>query len=193
MVMQSDYLARLNEIQNGTTTEIAMALFDCLPAVPLDAMFGTWRGSGLQTGHPLDGMLETFGWYGKRFDGLEDVHPLVFETPEGQLFNINPSKIPLGMVMRHSKLFKHPAVSKVFNTVAGLFRTTKPQARIRMTEFRGVLTATMIYDALPINDVFRRINHDTVLGVMDMRGGDKPFVFVLTQVVEVEAAMASVV
>lgn len=191
--MQSDYLARLNEIQNGTTTEIAMALFDCLPAVPLDAMVGPWRGSGLPTGHPLDGMLEIFGWYGKRFDGLEDVHPLVFETPEGELFNINPSKIPLEMVMRHANLFKHPAASKVFNTVAGLFRTTKPQARMRMTEFRGVLTATMIYDALPIHDVFRRINHDTVLGVMDMRGVDKPFMFVLTQGIEVEAAMASVV
>jgi len=81
--------------------------------------------------------------YGKRFDGLEDVHPLVFETPEGELFNINPSKIPLGIVMRHSKLLKHPAASKVFDTIAGLFRTTKPQARARMAAFRGVLTATM--------------------------------------------------
>jgi hypothetical protein len=26
-----------------------------------------------------------------------------------------------------------------------------------MTEYRGVVSATMIYDALPINDVFRKV------------------------------------
>jgi hypothetical protein len=47
-----------------------------------------------------------------------------------------------------------------------------------MTEFRGVVTATMCYDALPIHDAFRRIDDDTRLGVMDLRGAP-PFVFVL--------------
>jgi hypothetical protein len=144
-------------------------------------MFGSWRGSGLETGHPLDGMLERFGWHGKRFDGPEDAHPLVFEKPGGELFSINPSMIPMGMVIRHAGLFRHPAVSKLFKAVAGLLRTTKPQARLRMTEFRGVLTATMIYDALPINDVFRRVDQDTLLGVMDLRGVEQPFVFVLSR------------
>ena len=27
----------------------------------------------------------------------------------------------------------------------------------------------MIYDALPINDIFRKVDDDTVLGVMDLR------------------------
>ncbi|CAJ1586868.1 DUF4334 domain-containing protein [[Mycobacterium] wendilense] len=51
--------------------------------------------------------------------------------------------------------------------------------RLRMVEYRGVLSATMIYDALPINDHFRLIDDDTVLGVMDMRGLDRPLMFVL--------------
>ena len=37
----------------------------------------------------------------------------------------------------------------------------------------------MVYDALPIIDVFRRVGADTVLGAMDMRGLPAPFFFVL--------------
>ena len=38
---------------------------------------------------------------------------------------------------------------------------------------------TMVYDNLPINDVFRKVDEDTVLGVMDLKGMKKPFFFVL--------------
>jgi hypothetical protein len=41
----------------------------------------------------------------------------------------------------------------------------------------GAAGATMIYDTLPILDVFRRVDRDTLLGVMDLRGA--PF-FVFT-------------
>jgi hypothetical protein len=47
-----------------------------------------------------------------------------------------------------------------------------------MIEHRGVVTATMSYDALPINDHFRRVDDATLLGVMDLRGAP-PFFFVL--------------
>jgi hypothetical protein len=42
-----------------------------------------------------------------------------------------------------------------------------------------VVTATMSYDALPINDVFRKVDNDTVLGAMDLRGLQMPLMFVL--------------
>jgi hypothetical protein len=48
-----------------------------------------------------------------------------------------------------------------------------------MTTYRGQSSATMIYDQLPILDVFRRIDADTVLGVMDRKGMTAPFFFVL--------------
>ncbi|PRC45517.1 hypothetical protein C6A85_94750, partial [Mycobacterium sp. ITM-2017-0098] len=54
-----------------------------------------------------------------------------------------------------------------------------PKARLRTTRFRGVDTATMIYDQLPINDVFRQIDEATVLGAMDLRGIKAPYFFVL--------------
>ena len=58
-------------------------------------------------------------------------------------------------------------------------RTGRPAARLRMVEYRGVVTGTMIYDALPINDHFRAVDDDTLLGAMDLRGLPDPFLFVL--------------
>lgn len=37
----------------------------------------------------------------------------------------------------------------------------------------------MCYDALPINDVFRKVDDDTLVGAMDLRGLEMPFMFVL--------------
>ena len=37
----------------------------------------------------------------------------------------------------------------------------------------------MIYDQLPINDVFRRLTDDAVIGAMDLRGSRRPYFFVL--------------
>ncbi|MFP4445899.1 MAG: DUF4334 domain-containing protein [Desulfosudaceae bacterium] len=36
-----------------------------------------------------------------------------------------------------------------------------------------------MYDQLPINDIFRKVDADTVLGAMDMKGSSRPFFFVL--------------
>ena len=52
-------------------------------------------------------------------------------------------------------------------------------ARLRMVEFRGVVTATMIYDRHPILDHFRRVSREIVLGVMDTKGDDAPLFFFL--------------
>ena len=60
-----------------------------------------------------------------------------------------------------------------------LFQTRRSRARVRMTEYRGKLSATMIYDALPINDVFRKVDADTVLGIMDYKGMPASLFFVL--------------
>jgi hypothetical protein len=37
----------------------------------------------------------------------------------------------------------------------------------------------MVYDALPIIDVFRRVGPDVLIGAMDMRGLTAPFFFLL--------------
>lgn len=49
-------------------------------------------------------------------------------------------------------------------------------ASLRAVEHRGVVTATMVYDKHPVFDHFRRVDGDTVLGLMD-RKGDAPLFF----------------
>jgi hypothetical protein len=163
--------------RDGTTTAKALDFFDSLAPVPLDFMIGRWRGSGFHTGHLLDGMLEVLGWYGKRFVDAETVDPLLFGD-EGRLVAVNPARVPLATVTR-LRLKPSPLLRVLFNIIRPLLVTSAPCARLRMTEYRGKTGATMIYDAHPINDVFRRIDDNTLLGLMDYREFAAPFFFIL--------------
>ncbi|MDF1780522.1 MAG: DUF4334 domain-containing protein [Alcanivoracaceae bacterium] len=156
----------------------ALDLFDSLEPVALDAMIGQWRGAGFHTNHPMDGLLETFNWYGKNFIDTETVHPLVCLDAQGNKFSVDPCRIPMSLAMTPA-MPRNSFMGKVFQAGRALFSTTKPRARLRMTELRGKVSATMIYDHLPINDVFRKVDDNTLFGLMDMRGFTSPFFFVL--------------
>ncbi len=173
-------VAGLAALERGASPEEAMAFFDSLPPMPTNLMIGAWKGSGLRTGHPLEGMMEALGWHGKRFESAEAVHPLVFGEP-GALFSVDPAYAPINIVQRCARIVKSPAVAPIARGALEFYRTNKPKARLRTTEFRGVATATMIYDALPIHDLFHKVDADTALGLMDRRGDKAPtyFFFVL--------------
>ena len=83
--------ARLATLEPRCTTEQALAFFDALPSVSAEDIRGRWAGRELETGHPWDGLLTASGWYGKQFDSPEAVHPLLFQTPKGTLFPVNPA------------------------------------------------------------------------------------------------------
>ena len=169
----------LRELQRGTTPDAALAFYDGLDAVDVEQLTGSWRGEGLPTGNPFDGLLERLGWYGKRFDGPDDVHPLVFRAGAGRRVSINPALVPLALAVRHPRLLHAPGTARVFAAVRPLMSTRKPKARLRMMRYRGVVTATMCYDDLPVHDAFRRVDDDVLVGAMDVRGLDPPFLFVL--------------
>jgi hypothetical protein len=175
----NDHTQTLTTLERGTSPATALALFDSLPAAHLDDMPGAWRGCGVPTGHPFDGMLERLGWHGKRFDDVEDAHPLVFAGRNGTLVSVDPVRIPIGIVVRMPGFVNTAIVARLFRIGLPLLHTRKPAARLRMVEHRGVLTAAMIYDALPINDIFRKVDDDTLLGLMDLRGMEQPFFFTL--------------
>lgn len=52
-------------------------------------------------------------------------------------------------------------------------------ATLQRRAYRGVETATMVYDRHPVADHFRRVDADTVVGVMDRKGERRPLVFTL--------------
>ncbi|MEI2670988.1 MAG: DUF4334 domain-containing protein [Marmoricola sp.] len=153
------HLDQLSQLEQGCTKAEALAFFDSLDALPADSLRGRWRGRGLNTGHPMDGLLESTGWYGKQFDDLDSVHPLLFEVG-GEIYPIEPqAKMPVDVTKR----------------------ATRHRARLRNIEHRGVVTAAMIYDGQPIIDLFRQLSPNTLLGLMDARGMNEPYFFILTR------------
>ncbi|MCT7659450.1 DUF4334 domain-containing protein [Mycobacterium deserti] len=164
-----------------TAAADVLALYDSLPAVEPDAMIGIWHGAEMPTGHPLDGMLAASGWWGKAFLDSETVHPLLFRTGDGSaLWALNPALASGGLGLATKlPLLKRQDFSKIIAGLEPALRARSAKARLRTTRYRGVDSATMIYDQLPINDVFRRLDGDTVLGAMDLRGIKAPYFFVL--------------
>ena len=168
-----------------TTTTEALAIYDAAPAVEPGFMIGTWHGAELPTNHPLDGMLAASGWWGKQFVDAETVHPLLFPTADGSaLWALNPALAfgGLGVATRVPGL-KSRNFSGAIAKLKPVLGTTAPKARLRTTRYRGVDTATMVYDQQPINDVFRLLDDapgsETVMGAMDLRGSARPYFFVL--------------
>jgi hypothetical protein len=158
-------------------TDEALRLFDSLEPVDTAFLLGAWRGEEFPTGHPMDGALAAFGWRGKRFASEEHVHPLVFGTGQ-RSFAVRPRWVWPGVpwLLRWPQLKK---MAPLVRALLPLLSTRRSHARLRMIEFRGRLGATMVYDDVPILDVFRRLDADAVLGLMDMKGMEQPFFFVL--------------
>ena len=161
------------------TVEAALSYFDGLEPVRVEDMIGRWRGEGIDTGHPMDGLLEASSWHGKIFEGPDAVHPLVHRGPFGGRFFVNPALLPFRLST--ALPLRGVLIPLLFLLLRPVLSTRKPRARLRMTEYRGRLSATMQYDAKPINDVFRRIDARSVLGLMDARGVARPFFFRLTR------------
>ncbi len=161
-----------------TTTEKALQLFDALDTVNLDFMLGRWQGSGLHTNHPMDGFLEISCWYGKEFVDTETVHPLLFLDRNENIFKVAPNAMAMNWMLKMPWL-NNESLKPLYMLINGSLKTEVSQARLRMMEYRGKMTATMIYDYLPINDSFRKIDENTVLGIMDYKSLPQPFFFIL--------------
>ncbi len=166
----------------------ALALFDALDPVDLAVMMGRWRGYGFASGHPMDGLLEAVGWYGKAFVTADQVHPLLFAESSGEVYKISPSpwmmQAALQLSSQQLPLPPSAVLKPLFNLLSLPMRTEHSQARLRMMSHRGKVSATMIYDHLPIHDVFRRVDDNTLLGLMDYKASPSPFFFVLNRVPE---------
>ena len=60
-----------------------------------------------------------------------------------------------------------PTGNKFSNTEA-----MKGEASLWLEEFRGEVTATMVYDGAPIHDHFKVVDEKAVLGIMNGKGVD---------------------
>ena len=165
--------------QETIVTDEALELFDDLEIVDLDFMMGKWKGKGFHTNHPMDGLLEAIGWYGKEFVSADCVHPLLF-SDGNNIFKVDPNPIAMNLALSMS-IPKNDILKPFYSATSKILKTEKSKARVRMMEYRGKIGATMIYDYLPINDIFRKVDENTVLGLMDFKNMEQPFFFVLNR------------
>lgn len=170
---------RAREQLSAGSRDDAVAEFDRAAAVAPGELTGRWRGRGVPTGSRLDGLLEAYGWYGKEFLDQDTVHPLLFPDRDGRPRPVDPALAPVGLLVRHPALFRTAIARTMFAGVLPLRRTRRPVARVRTVEHRGVATAAIVYDALPVVDVLRRVDAGTLIGWMDLRGLPEPFLFLL--------------
>jgi hypothetical protein len=75
-------------------------------------------------------------------------------------FSQNPPFVPFAWVRSNAQLLKSRSITR-FAPLFKLLGTEKPQARLRTTQFRDVTSAAMLYDALPVRDVFGRDDAST--------------------------------
>lgn len=115
------------------------ALWADLEVVEASSVLGSWRGFAFPTGHPIERMLTSSRWYGKRFITLDDAQPLICRAADGSLYS---------------------------DTTAG-----KGGASLWNVEFRGEVTATMVYDGMAVLDHFKRVDDNTLMGVMNGKPG----------------------
>lgn len=172
------------------STRLALDHFDGLGALEEAEMLGRWHGRDLPTGHPLDGVLGALSWFGKDFRSCEDVDPLLFRRRDGTLFALDPACIPIRSVQRRPHLWLGTVSAELFRRFGYLLATRRPTARLRSLAFRGVVSAAMIYDSLPVIDSFRRVDTTRVLGLMDLRGMEQPFFFLLRREADAGTAPA---
>lgn len=83
----------VDDLQKKTTD-----WFSNLPPVLPAEMIGIWRGEGVPSGHPLDGVLENLQWFGKRFHHDLRADALLFQWRPGRLVPIDPTFFPPGLL-----------------------------------------------------------------------------------------------
>lgn len=163
----------------GASPPEAVARFDSLPGADPDDLAGLWQGRTLPTGHPLDGLLEALGWYGKAVLRNGQVHPLLFRRPSGQLVALDPAWMPAELALRWPALARSPATRIAFQALSPLLRARSPSARIRSREFRSRRGAALVYDRQPITDHLCCVDDGRLVGLMERRGMAAPYFFLL--------------
>jgi hypothetical protein len=103
---------------------------------------------------------------------------LLFLGSKGEIFKVAPNPTAMNWVLK-LPILKNNSLKPLLMLTNSLLKTETSQARLRMMEYRGKVSATMIYDYLPINDSFRKVDDNTVLGIMDFKNFPQPFFFVL--------------
>ncbi|PST20595.1 DUF4334 domain-containing protein [Mesorhizobium plurifarium] len=158
--------------------------FRSLPSLEPREIVGLWRGRGIPSGHPFDGVLENLGWFGKRFTSDMRADALLFWSGKRRLIAIDPATIPLRLALRFHWVGRMCIARNLFSHLQRGFSAKGPVASVRTMPFGGAAGAAMLYDNQPIVDYFRRIDQHRIMGAMTIRGDERIYFFELERVDE---------
>ncbi len=164
--------------------QTALEEFQSLPSIAPRELVGLWKGQGVPTGHPFDGVLENLGWFGKRFTPDMRADALLFRSSERRLVAVDPKWIPLRLALRFHGVGRTQVARDLFSFLQRRLRAKGPVASLKTLVFGGVESAAMVYDHQPIIDYFRRIDKVTIMGAMTIRGDGRIYFFELEHVGE---------
>lgn len=162
--------------------QTALEEFRSLQPIAPREMVGLWKGHGIPTGHPFDGVLENLGWFGKRFTPDMRADALLFRSGDRRLVAVDPKWIPLRLTLRFYKIGRMRAARNMFSYLQRRLRASGPVASVKTTVFGGVESAAMIYDDQPIVDHFRRIDAERMMGAMTIKDDKRIYCFELSRV-----------
>jgi hypothetical protein len=145
-------------------------------------MIGIWRGEGISSGHPFDGVLENLQWFGKRFHADLRADALLFQWRPGRLVPIEPSFFPIRTVIRFGAFGRTSVARNWFSYLNKMVRARGTTASVKLRMVDGEETAAVVYDRQPIVDYFRRIGDDELAGMMVVDGDERRYFFRLRRV-----------
>lgn len=179
---RSCVIMRKGELVQTDLQKDMAAWFQSLEPVDPIEMIGLWRGAGIPSGHPLDGVLENLQWFGKRFHPDRRADPLLFQWLPGRLVAIDPRFAPIGLAIRLAPLGRTSLARNLFSHLHKAFRAKGTTAALEVRTSGQIASAAMIYDAQPIVDHFRRVADETLAGMMCVRDDERRFFFKLTKI-----------
>ena len=156
--------------------------FLIVPPIKPSEMIGLWQGRGITSGHPVDGVLENLGWFGKRFTSELRADALLFRSGQHRLTPIDPARIPLRLALRFHTVGRTRAMKNLFSYLQRGLRAKGPVASLTTMSFHGVTSAAITYDEQPIVDHLRRIDEHRIMGAMVIEGENRIYFFELEQV-----------
>lgn len=159
--------------------QTALEEFRSLPPIAPRELVGLWKGHGIPTGHPFDGVLENLSWFGKRFTPDMRVDALLFRSGDRRLVAVDPKWIPLRLALRFPEVGRMRVARNLFSYLQRRLRAKGPVASLKTMVFGGVESAAMVYDHQPIVDHFRRIHADRIMGAMTIRNDERIYFFAL--------------
>ena len=147
---------------DGSVTQADLAVaFDTLSPASIDMLIGTWKVDPSYAESPGGKMLIESGWWGARFVDAETVQPLLYPRPDGNGVFAADLQSVLAVLSTGER-----DISARRNEI----ETSTPIGRLRMVEYRDVLTATLVYDQVPVLDYLRAIDSDTIVAAVEHRG-----------------------